>query len=71
MRFLEGGQVGPTDLIFSRPANETVARLLGAESVAQGAAATEDCVAIGAGVLLKVTGPKCRTGNDRLLRASQ
>ncbi|HEY2529356.1 MAG TPA: ATP-binding cassette domain-containing protein [Xanthobacteraceae bacterium] len=63
---LEGGQVlqsGPTRRVFSRPVNETAARLLGAETVAAGVVADPDSVAIGAGVLLRVAGPMPRPGS--------
>ncbi len=57
---LEGGRVlqsGPTARVFSRPVNETAARLLGAETVAEGIAVAPDAVAIGAGMPLQVAGP--------------
>jgi ABC-type sulfate/molybdate transport systems ATPase subunit len=42
-------QSGPTAEIFSRPASETVARLLGAEATAEGIAIGEHRIAIGRG----------------------
>ncbi len=62
---LDAGQVlqsGPTDQVFRRPANETAARLLGAESVATGVAAGTDSIAVGAGVLLRIAGPALESG---------
>ena len=44
---LEGGRVlqsGPTEQVFSRPASELAARLLGAEYVAEGIAAEADTI---------------------------
>jgi ABC-type Fe3+/spermidine/putrescine transport system ATPase subunit/ABC-type sulfate transport system permease component len=60
---LESGRVlqsGPTEEVFARPANETAARLLGAEFVAEGNVADSTTVAIGDGILLKVAGPPLR-----------
>jgi ABC-type Fe3+/spermidine/putrescine transport system ATPase subunit/ABC-type molybdate transport system substrate-binding protein len=57
---LEDGRVlqaDPTGRIFSRPASETAARLLGAETAAEGVAVDPETIAIGAGVSLKVAGP--------------
>jgi ABC-type Fe3+/spermidine/putrescine transport system ATPase subunit/ABC-type sulfate transport system permease component len=62
---LEAGvalQSGPTERVFRRPANETVARLLGADNVADGVAAGPDRIAIGGGVMLEVAGPSLRSG---------
>jgi ABC-type Fe3+/spermidine/putrescine transport system ATPase subunit/ABC-type sulfate transport system permease component len=62
---LHGGRVlqtGPTEQVFQRPADETAARLLGAESIAHGVAAGVDTIAIGSDVLLKIAGPKLRAG---------
>jgi ABC-type Fe3+/spermidine/putrescine transport system ATPase subunit len=39
-------QAGPVESIFSRPANETVAYLLGAENVSEGIAVTDNQIAI-------------------------
>ena len=52
-----GLQAGPTETVFRRPANETVARLLGAEMTAQGVAADATSISVGAGVTLKFAGP--------------
>jgi len=49
-------QSGPTDEVFRRPNNETVARLLGADHAADGIAVGADSIAIGADVVLKVAG---------------
>jgi ABC-type Fe3+/spermidine/putrescine transport system ATPase subunit len=62
---LDAGQVlqsGPTRDVFARPANETVARLLGAENVGEGLAISEDSIAIGNDVILGVSGPALRPG---------
>jgi molybdate transport system permease protein len=50
-------QTGTTEAVFKRPANETVARLLGAENVAFGTAIGADKIEIGNGVRLAVSGP--------------
>ena len=50
-------QTGPTETVFRRPANETVARLLGAENVAFGIAVAADQIEIGKGVRLTVSAP--------------
>jgi ABC-type Fe3+/spermidine/putrescine transport system ATPase subunit/ABC-type sulfate transport system permease component len=50
-------QTGTTEAVFKRPANETVARLLGAENVAFGTAIGVDKIEIGNGVRLAVSGP--------------
>jgi molybdate transport system permease protein len=57
---LEEGRVlqsGPTPEIFARPADETVARLLGTENAAEGLTIAEHQIAIGAGVVLDIAGP--------------
>jgi ABC-type Fe3+/spermidine/putrescine transport system ATPase subunit/ABC-type sulfate transport system permease component len=62
---LEGGRVlqsGPTDRVFLRPVNETAARLLGAEAVAQGVAVAADAIAVGADMPLQAAGPPLQTG---------
>jgi ABC-type Fe3+/spermidine/putrescine transport system ATPase subunit len=62
---LEGGRVlqsGPTDRVFLRPVNETAARLLGAEAVAEGVAVAADAIAVGADVPLQAAGPPLQTG---------
>jgi ABC-type sulfate/molybdate transport systems ATPase subunit/ABC-type sulfate transport system permease component len=50
-------QTGPVNQVFLRPENETVARLLGAENVGYGRAVAPDCIEVGAGVRLAVSGP--------------
>ncbi len=55
-------QSGRTDQVFRRPNNETVARLLGADHAAKGVAAGADSIAVGADVLLKVSGPALTPG---------
>jgi ABC-type Fe3+/spermidine/putrescine transport system ATPase subunit len=62
---LEDGRVlqsGPTADVFRRPANETAARLLGAETVAKGIATGPDGIAVGAGIVLKIAGPPLDPG---------
>ncbi len=62
---LEGGRVlqsGPTDQVFSRPANTLAARLLGAEFVAQGTVTASDVIKIDGGSVLKVSGPSLEAG---------
>ncbi|MDE2167631.1 MAG: ATP-binding cassette domain-containing protein [Alphaproteobacteria bacterium] len=62
---LEGGralQAGPTSDVFRRPASETVARLLGCETVAHGVVADHDKIAIGRDVFITVAGPALRPG---------
>lgn len=57
---LEAGrslQYGPVDQVFRRPINETVARLLGADNVAEGVAFDDQQIMIGGGVMLAVAGP--------------
>jgi ABC-type Fe3+/spermidine/putrescine transport system ATPase subunit/ABC-type sulfate transport system permease component len=55
-------QTGRTDAVFSRPASETVARVLGAENVGFGVAVDEDQIEIGNGVRLIVAGPPLAQG---------
>jgi ABC-type Fe3+/spermidine/putrescine transport system ATPase subunit/ABC-type sulfate transport system permease component len=50
-------QTGTTEEVFTRPASETVARLLGAENVAFGFAVDGDHIEVGGGVRLAVAGP--------------
>jgi ABC-type Fe3+/spermidine/putrescine transport system ATPase subunit/ABC-type sulfate transport system permease component len=50
-------QTGATEAVFTRPASETVARLLGAENIAFGVAVDDEHIEIGDGVKLRVTGP--------------
>ncbi len=62
---LESGRVlqsGPTAEVFARPADETAARLLGAEFVAEGIAADSAAIAVGDDAVLKVAGPPLRPG---------
>jgi ABC-type Fe3+/spermidine/putrescine transport system ATPase subunit/ABC-type sulfate transport system permease component len=63
---LEGGKVlqaGPTDQVFSRPANETAARLLGAESIAAGVIVEATSLMVGTDVVLKICGPAPEAGS--------
>jgi len=55
-------QAGPTDAVFRRPNNETVARLLGADHAATGTAVGVDSIAIGSSVILKIAGPPLTPG---------
>jgi ABC-type Fe3+/spermidine/putrescine transport system ATPase subunit/ABC-type sulfate transport system permease component len=55
-------QSGPTESVFRRPANGTVARLLGAEEVGEGIAIDEGRIAVGGDVVLTVAGPPLRPG---------
>ncbi len=55
-------QTGRTRDIFARPANETVARLLGAENIGEGLVVGADRIAIDEGVTLVVAGPPLRLG---------
>jgi ABC-type Fe3+/spermidine/putrescine transport system ATPase subunit/ABC-type sulfate transport system permease component len=55
-------QAGPVEAVFARPANETVARLLGADNIAEGRACDEGHVDIGGGVRLVVAGPALERG---------
>jgi molybdate transport system permease protein len=50
-------QTGTTEAVFTRPASETVARVLGAENIAFGVAVDDEHIEIGDGVKLHVTGP--------------
>ena len=50
-------QAGKTEAVFARPANETVARVLGAENVAYGIAVDEGQIEIAGSVRLAVAGP--------------
>jgi ABC-type Fe3+/spermidine/putrescine transport system ATPase subunit/ABC-type sulfate transport system permease component len=63
---LEGGRVlqaGPADQVFSRPANETAARLLGAETVAAGVIADATRLVLGADTALRICGPAPAAGS--------
>ena len=55
-------QSGAVPSVFRRPANETVARLLGADNVAEGVVADVRHIAIGDGVLLATGGPDLTPG---------
>jgi ABC-type Fe3+/spermidine/putrescine transport system ATPase subunit/ABC-type sulfate transport system permease component len=55
-------QAGPVNDVFARPANVTVARLLGAQTIATGVALAEDRIDIGGGITLVVAGPPLRPG---------
>jgi ABC-type Fe3+/spermidine/putrescine transport system ATPase subunit/ABC-type sulfate transport system permease component len=55
-------QSGPTDKVYRRPNNETVARLLGADHAAQGIVVGVDGIAIGADVVLKIAGTALTPG---------
>jgi molybdate transport system permease protein len=62
---LEDGRVlqaGPVEAIFSRPASEVVARLLGAENVVEGIAVAENQIEIEGGAILSVAGPALQPG---------
>jgi ABC-type Fe3+/spermidine/putrescine transport system ATPase subunit/ABC-type sulfate transport system permease component len=63
---LEGGKVlqaGPTDQVFSRPANETAARLLGAETVAAGVIVGATSLMVSSDVVLKICGAAMAAGS--------
>jgi ABC-type Fe3+/spermidine/putrescine transport system ATPase subunit/ABC-type sulfate transport system permease component len=55
-------QSGPTDRVFRRPANEAVARLLGADNVADGIVAGPFQIAIGNGLIVEAAGPPLTQG---------
>lgn len=57
-------QSGFVDQVFMRPANERVARLLGADNVAAGIAADEHTISVGSGVVLRVAGLPLRAGEQ-------
>jgi ABC-type sugar transport system ATPase subunit/ABC-type sulfate transport system permease component len=62
---LEEGRVlqsGPTQTLFRRPANETVARLLGAEHIEYGTCRSRDQIAIGCETLISVAEPGLTPG---------
>src|SRR5260370_26640904 len=58
-RVLEGGTV---EAVFSRPARETVAYLLGAENVGEGIAIAGNQIAIEGGAILIVAAPALQPG---------
>jgi ABC-type sugar transport system ATPase subunit len=63
---LEDGRVlqaGPADQLLRRPVNETAARLLGAETIAEGTALAPDAIQVGAELPLKVAGPPLLPGS--------
>jgi molybdate transport system permease protein len=63
---LEGGRVlqsGPTEQVFSRPANTLAARLLGAEFVAEGTVAEPDTIKVDGGAILKISGASPQPGS--------
>jgi ABC-type sugar transport system ATPase subunit len=53
-------QTGPIEEVFLRPANEAMARLLGAADVGYGRAIAPNLIEIGGGVRLGVSGPALR-----------
>ena len=62
---LESGralQAGACTQVFRRPANESVARLLGADNVATGVVVAPDAIDGGGGVRIRVAGPPLRPG---------
>jgi molybdate transport system permease protein len=56
-------QAGPVNTVFARPANASVARLLGAKNVAGGIAVAEDAIEISGGLRLGVSGPPLPPGS--------
>jgi ABC-type Fe3+/spermidine/putrescine transport system ATPase subunit/ABC-type sulfate transport system permease component len=56
-------QSGPVSSVFLRPANETVARLLGAEILGYGRVVGRDRIDVGDGVQLVVGGPSLEPGS--------
>ena len=62
---LQGGsvvQTGPVNTVFARPVNATVARLLGAETLADGIAVGDDVIEISCGLRVTVSGPPLEMG---------
>ncbi len=62
---LEQGRVlqsGPSQALFRRPANETVARLLGADYIGYGTSRSRNQIAIGGEVLISVAEPELGPG---------
>ncbi len=55
-------QSGATDQVFRRPANESVARLLGADNVAEGVVADGDHIVVAGGMMVRVAGPALTSG---------
>jgi ABC-type Fe3+/spermidine/putrescine transport system ATPase subunit/ABC-type sulfate transport system permease component len=56
-------QSGPTEQVFRRPANEAVARLLGADNVAEGIVAGPHQIAVGNGLTVEAAGPPLPKGD--------
>jgi ABC-type Fe3+/spermidine/putrescine transport system ATPase subunit len=56
-------QTGPLEEVFMRPANEVVARMLGAENVGFGRAVASDLIEVGDGIRLTVAGPALQHPN--------
>jgi ABC-type sulfate/molybdate transport systems ATPase subunit/ABC-type sulfate transport system permease component len=62
---LQAGRVlqsGPVNLVFARPADATVARILGAETIGAGIAIAKDAIEIGDGLAITVAGPPLTPG---------
>jgi molybdate transport system permease protein len=62
---LEAGsvvQTGPVNAVFARPANAAMARLLGAQTIADGLVVAEDMIEIAGGLRLSVDGPPLPLG---------
>jgi len=57
-------QCGPVNEVFMRPANERVARLLGADNVAAGLAVDEHSILISDDVVVRIAGPPLRKGES-------
>jgi ABC-type Fe3+/spermidine/putrescine transport system ATPase subunit len=57
-------QSGPVESVFLRPANEAVARLLGAQDIAYGRAVSSNRIEVGQGVELAVAGPALQAGRQ-------
>jgi molybdate transport system permease protein len=57
-------QAGPAETVFARPVNETVAKLLGANMIAEGSALDDHHIAIGDGIRLRVEGPVLQQAMD-------
>lgn len=55
-------QAGPVDDVFARPADETVARLLGADNMASGQVTNSGRIDVGNGIEVAVAGPRLRPG---------
>jgi ABC-type Fe3+/spermidine/putrescine transport system ATPase subunit/ABC-type sulfate transport system permease component len=57
-------QCGSVNQVFMRPANERVARLVGADNVASGITADEHGISLGDGVVVRTAGPPLRQGES-------